>query len=117
MSVEEALGRGTHLLITGEPGAGKSTLSQMYVQRLAKVWLEASGHPPLPEPVLPLRVPAKALADELPWSELLANAVRDRRLNASLNRRRCSPSARSVRAGWCSSTDWTRSPNPSGGPA
>ena len=82
--IGEVLARGKHLLITGEPGAGKSTLGQMYVQRLATEWLEASADPPLPEPVMPLRIPAKALADDLPWSELLANAVRDRRLNATL---------------------------------
>jgi hypothetical protein len=84
LPIGEALARGKHLLITGEPGAGKSTLGQMYVQRLATEWLEASADPPLPEPVMPLRIPAKALADDLPWSELLANAVRDRRLNATL---------------------------------
>ncbi|MFS8096034.1 hypothetical protein LFM09_02750 [Lentzea alba] len=82
--IGEALARGKHLLITGEPGAGKSTLGQMYVQRLATEWLETSADPPTSEPVMPLRIPAKALADDLPWSELLANAVRDRRLNATL---------------------------------
>ncbi|NKE56883.1 NACHT domain-containing protein [Lentzea sp. PSKA42] len=82
--IGEALSRGKHLLITGEPGAGKSTLGQMYVQRLATEWLEASADPPLPEPVMPLRIPAKALADDLPWSELLANAVRSSRLNSTL---------------------------------
>jgi hypothetical protein len=82
--IGDALARGKHILITGEPGAGKSTLGQMYVQRLATEWLEASADPPLPEPVMPLRISAKALADDLPWSELLANAVRDRRLNATL---------------------------------
>lgn len=82
--IADALARGKHLLITGEPGAGKSTLGQMYVQRLATEWLEPSADPPLPEPVMPLRIPAKALADDLPWSELLANAVRDRRLNSPL---------------------------------
>ncbi|MDX8034307.1 NACHT domain-containing protein [Lentzea sp. BCCO 10_0856] len=82
--IREVLARGKHLLITGEPGAGKSTLGQMYVQRLATEWLEASADPPLPEPVMPLRIAAKALADDLPWSELLANAVRSSRLNATL---------------------------------
>ncbi|WP_086667301.1 NACHT domain-containing protein [Lentzea kentuckyensis] len=82
--IEEALATGKHLLITGEPGAGKSTLGQMYVQRLASEWFDPSTDPPLPEPVMPLRIPAKALAEELSWSELLAGAVRDRRLNAPL---------------------------------
>lgn len=82
--IEEALATGKHLLITGDPGAGKSTLGQMYVRLLASEWLDPSSNPPLPEPVLPLRIPAKALAEELSWSELLANAVRDRRLNAPL---------------------------------
>ncbi|WP_434440993.1 NACHT domain-containing protein [Lentzea sp. E54] len=82
--IGEALARSKHLLVTGEPGAGKSTLGQMYVQRLATEWLDPSADPPLPEPVMPLRIPAKALADDLSWSELLAGAVRDRRLNAPL---------------------------------
>ncbi|MGW6449105.1 NACHT domain-containing protein [Lentzea sp. NPDC055074] len=82
--IGEVLAHSNHLLVTGEPGAGKSTLGQMYVQRLATEWLDPSADPPLPEPVMPLRIPAKALADDLPWSELLANAVRDRRLNATL---------------------------------
>ncbi|MGW6933206.1 NACHT domain-containing protein [Lentzea sp. NPDC054927] len=82
--IEEALATGKHLLITGEPGAGKSTLGQMYVRLLATEWLDPSSNPPLPEPVMPLRIPAKALAEELTWSELLAGAVRDRRLNAPL---------------------------------
>lgn len=82
--IGDALGTGGHLLITSEPGAGKSTLGQMYVQRLASDWLDPSGDPPLPEPVMPLRIPAKALAEDLSWSELLAAAVRDRRLNAPL---------------------------------
>lgn len=84
LPIGDALARSNHLLVTGEPGAGKSTLGQMYVQRLATEWLDPSADPPLPEPVMPLRIPAKALADDLPWSELLANAVRDRRLNATL---------------------------------
>lgn len=82
--IEEALSSDHHLLITGEPGAGKSTLGQMYVQRLASEWLDPSGNPPLAEPVLPLRIPAKALALDATWSEALAHAVRDRRLNAPL---------------------------------
>lgn len=82
--ISEALATDHHLLITGEPGAGKSTLGQMYVQRLADEWLEPGTDPPLPEPVMPLRIPAKALAEDAPWSELLAKAVRNRHLNAPL---------------------------------
>ncbi|ANZ38830.1 hypothetical protein BBK82_24950 [Lentzea guizhouensis] len=82
MSLREALATGRHLLITGGPGSGKSTLGHMYVQVLADEWLEPSGNPPLAEPLMPLRVSAKALIGEESWSELLAKAVRSNKLNA-----------------------------------
>jgi hypothetical protein len=73
LSVTEALNGNQHLLITGEPGAGKSTLGYVYVQRLSRYWLEGQAtQAPVDEPVLPLRIPARALARPDAWSELLA---------------------------------------------
>ncbi|MCP2269968.1 hypothetical protein [Actinokineospora diospyrosa] len=78
VSAGEALDRGGHLVIMGEPGAGKSTLGHMYVQQICDFWLGVDGaQPPLSEPVLPLRVPARALAEDRSWSELLAAGVQD----------------------------------------
>lgn len=77
LSVAEALNRSEHLLITGEPGAGKSTLGHHLVSRLARIWLrqESAAEPPLAEPVVPVRVSARALAGDGPWSVLLAGAI------------------------------------------
>lgn len=73
MAVAEALNRNGHLMITGEPGSGKSTVGYMYVQQIADYWLNArDDEPPLTEPVLPLRIPARALAANKVWAELLA---------------------------------------------
>jgi plasmid maintenance system antidote protein VapI len=78
VSVLEALDRSEHLLITGEPGAGKSTLGHNLVSRLARIWLrqESAASPPLSEPVVPLRVSARALVGEGAWSTILAEALR-----------------------------------------
>jgi hypothetical protein len=73
LTMTEALDRGGHLMITGDPGAGKSTVGYMYVQQISEYWLEAGqGSPPIAEPILPVRVPARALAEKAPWGELLA---------------------------------------------
>jgi hypothetical protein len=79
LTVTDALNRNQHLVITGEPGAGKSTLGHMYVQALAKLWLDttADASPPLAEPVLPLRVPAKALTGNEAWSVQLATGTKE----------------------------------------
>jgi len=72
LTITEALNRNGHLMITGEPGAGKSTVGYMYVQHISDVWLnESDGAPPLTEPVLPLRIPATALAENKAWADLL----------------------------------------------
>ncbi|MER5267801.1 hypothetical protein ABTZ99_37450 [Actinosynnema sp. NPDC002837] len=73
LAVAAALDRNGHLLITGEPGSGKSTVGYLYVQQIAEFWLSGgTGSPPLSEPVLPLRVPARALAANKAWADLLA---------------------------------------------
>jgi hypothetical protein len=90
MTVSDALNSKQHLVIMGEQGAGKSTLGHMYVQRLAKLWLDTGDDspPPLAEPVLPLRIPARALIGNEPWSVRLAAGAKEmvgRFLNRSLD--------------------------------
>jgi hypothetical protein len=78
LAVTEALNRNGHLMITGEPGGGKSTVGYMYVQQISEFWLSASdGSSLLTEPVLPLRIPARALAENKAWAELLASGAED----------------------------------------
>ncbi|WP_328975993.1 hypothetical protein [Streptomyces canus] len=78
VTVSEALNRSEHLFITGEPGAGKSTLGHQLISRLAKIWLrqESATSPPLTEPVVPLRVSARFLVGDGAWSTVLADATR-----------------------------------------
>jgi tetratricopeptide (TPR) repeat protein len=87
MPFHEALATGRHLLVTGGPGSGKSTLGQRYVQILADEWLkpEPGQGQPLAVPVMPLRVNAKVLAHKRTWSESLAEAVSSHLLNAPLS--------------------------------
>ncbi|MEV4052326.1 hypothetical protein AB0J55_14185 [Amycolatopsis sp. NPDC049688] len=76
LTMTEALNRGGHLLITGEPGAGKSTVGYMYVQQISRYWLGTDrGGPPIDEPMLPVRIPARALAENAAWGELLASGL------------------------------------------
>ena len=78
LTVNEALNRSGHLMITGEPGSGKSTVGYMYVQQICDLWLsDRSGPAPVAEPVLPLRVPARALADNKAWAVLLATGAEE----------------------------------------
>lgn len=86
MAVTEALNRNGHLMITGEPGSGKSTVGYLYVQQVAAYWLTArEGEPPLTEPVLPLWIPARALAANKVWAwrprRLLPGRTRHRDLH------------------------------------
>lgn len=77
VTLADALNRSEHLLITGDPGAGKSTLGHQLISRLARIWLrqESAINPPLDEPVIPLRVSARSLADGGSWSSVLAQAT------------------------------------------
>ncbi|XVS67012.1 NACHT domain-containing protein [Actinosynnema sp. CA-299493] len=78
LTIAGALDRNGHLMITGEPGSGKSTVGYLYVQQVSEFWLSGSdGPPPLSEPVLPLRVPARALAQHKTWADLLAAGAED----------------------------------------
>ncbi|MGW1557573.1 NACHT domain-containing protein [Streptomyces sp. NPDC002144] len=78
VTISEALNRSEHLFITGEPGAGKSTLGHQLISRLAKIWLrqESATNPPLAEPVVPLRVAARFLVGDGAWSTVLSDATR-----------------------------------------
>ena len=77
VEIAEALNRHEHLLVTGEPGAGKSTFGHFFALRLSRIWLrqDSGGDAPLGEPVAPLRVPARALVGSASWSTALAEAT------------------------------------------
>jgi hypothetical protein len=86
LPVPDALARHDHLLITGEPGAGKSTLSSHVAWTLSRIWLreDSSLDAPTSEPVIPLRVAARTLVDQSgSWSAVLCQAAR-RSLGRSL---------------------------------
>lgn len=76
--ITAALDRHEHVLITGEPGAGKSTLAQFLALTLSRVWLrtETGEDAPLREPVIPLRVTARGLTGDVTWGSALAQAAR-----------------------------------------
>ncbi|MGW8377241.1 hypothetical protein [Streptomyces sp. ODS28] len=79
LPVPDALARHEHLLITGEPGAGKSTLSSHLAWTVSRIWLreDSSLESPLTEPVIPVRVSARSLIGEGgSWSSVLCAAVR-----------------------------------------
>ncbi|MFD9700571.1 NACHT domain-containing protein [Lentzea sp. NPDC059081] len=66
-----------HLVITGGPGQGKSTLALRLAADLALSW-SGDGAAPLTEDVVPLRLPARELAARLnmPFAEALAASAR-----------------------------------------
>jgi cellulose synthase operon protein C len=78
-TVRAALDGDDHLLITGGPGQGKSTLTLRLAADIAQVWLDpsATGDAPLAEPIVPLRLTARELAAHLdvPLPEALARSV------------------------------------------
>lgn len=75
-TVRQALDSDAHLLVTGGPGQGKSTLSLRLAADICSQWT-TPGEPPLTEPVVPLRLPARELAARLDvsFSQALAAAV------------------------------------------
>src|SRR5262249_39817522 len=78
-TVWAALDGDDHLLVTGGPGQGKSTLSLRLAADIAQAWAApGSEAAQLAEPVVPLRVTARALATrlDLPFAEALAGTVR-----------------------------------------
>jgi cellulose synthase operon protein C len=95
-TVREALDADEHLLVTGGPGQGKSTLTLRLAADIAQTWLgrsvpspgatpaedgsadgEAVAVAPLAEPVIPLRLSARRLAARLnmPLPRALAESV------------------------------------------
>ncbi|MCH6160848.1 NACHT domain-containing protein [Streptomyces marispadix] len=86
LPVPDALARYEHLLITAEPGAGKSTLSSHLAWTLSRIWLrqDSSLNAPVSEPVVPIRIAARTLVDQSgSWSGVLCQAAR-RSLGRSL---------------------------------
>jgi predicted NACHT family NTPase len=79
MPVLNALEQHNHLLVTGEPGAGKSTMSSYLAHRLSRLWLreDSAVDAPITEPVVPLRVSARSLDGSGSWSAVLAKAACD----------------------------------------
>lgn len=77
MSVTDALESHDHILVTGEPGAGKSTMSGYLARNLSRLWLreDSAVDAPITEPVVPLRVSARCLDGSGSWSAVLAEAA------------------------------------------
>jgi uncharacterized protein (UPF0147 family) len=79
-TLREALDGDDHLLVTGGPGQGKSTLSLRLAADVAAEWAAPTGNStaPLTEPVVPLRLTARELAARLslPFPQALAESVR-----------------------------------------
>lgn len=75
-TVRAALDGDDHLLVTGGPGQGKSTLSLRLAADVAARWA-SFGPDPLAEPVVPLRLTARELATRLsvPFPEAVAQCV------------------------------------------
>jgi hypothetical protein len=77
VSVFDALEQHHHLLVTGEPGAGKSTMSSYLARSLSRLWLRADSavDAPITEPVVSLRVFARSLDGSGSWSAVLAEGT------------------------------------------
>jgi hypothetical protein len=78
--IRTALDADAHLLVTGGPGQGKSTLSLRLPADIIAAWISAppDDTAPLADPVIPLRLTARELAArrDLPFEQALAECVR-----------------------------------------
>ena len=77
--IREALDGDDHLLVTGGPGQGKSTLSLHLAAMVAKQWTSPDEDAaPLAEPVVPLRLTARELAAKLalPFPDALMESAK-----------------------------------------
>ncbi|WP_112261330.1 hypothetical protein [Lentzea terrae] len=74
--VNEALDGDAHLVVTGGPGLGKSTLALRLAADIAGHWTRRD-EAPLSEPVVPLKITARTLAAHLdvPFAQALANSA------------------------------------------
>ncbi|MFJ5927474.1 NACHT domain-containing protein [Kitasatospora sp. NPDC092948] len=80
LPLTEIFERPGHLLVTGEPGSGKSTLTNHVTWLLARIWLrqESSLDAPATEPLVPLRIAARALVEHSgSWSAALCHAAKE----------------------------------------
>ncbi|MFI9811814.1 XRE family transcriptional regulator [Saccharothrix variisporea] len=77
-TVHQALDGDDHILVTGGPGQGKSTLSLRLAGEIAARWSGDDAPPPLSEPVIPLRLTAGTLATRLdiPFPQALVDGMR-----------------------------------------
>ena len=113
MSVLDALEQHNHLLVTGEPGAGKSTMSNYLARKLSRLWLrdDSAADAPITEPLVPLWVSARSLDSSGSWSAVLAEAAR-RSFGRGLRGPdpACSLVGSREPVGWCWWTGSTRFP-------
>lgn len=74
-----ALNQHEHLLLTGEPGSGKSTFGYYLTGLLARRWLgeRTDEAPVVNEPLLPIRIPARSLIRESSWTKAVADAANE----------------------------------------
>ncbi|WP_236595148.1 NACHT domain-containing protein [Saccharothrix sp. 6-C] len=75
--MQQALDDDEHVLVTGGPGQGKSTLSLRLAGEIAARWSGDDAAAPLTEPVVPLRLTARELATrlDLPFPKALVDSI------------------------------------------
>ncbi|MFI2231726.1 NACHT domain-containing protein [Nocardia testacea] len=76
-TLAEALASNEHLFITGNAGAGKTTVGQHLVHQLAQWWLRENDVevPWCPEVVVPMRISARDLHPGRSWYQRLSDAA------------------------------------------